>query len=478
MGLFLGTLGTRAVILIPDALPRVENISLDSHVFAFTFVLAVLTGILFGLAPALQTWRTDVGDPLKQGTLRASRTVRGSWLRSGLVITEVALSLVLLAGAGLLMKSFWRLTAIDPGFDAANVLTLRLRLADAKYRDLSGIYAFLREVERRVQAVPGVERVSLATGFPFGRAGENGYLVEGQPDPRQPSDWSQSYTQSVSNEYHSTLGITLLAGRFFTAQDVADSPPVVIVDDEFVGKHFPGSSLRDALHKRVRFGGNEEPWREIVGVVRHVRQYGLDEDMRPGIYRPWTQLNQRHALPFARAMDLIVKASVEPTTLVSAIQAEVQAVDRDQPLGNVRTLRSLLDQSIAPRRFSVVIVGVFAFVALLLGVVGLYGVLSYTVTQRSREIGIRMALGAKKSDVNRLIVFQGMTLAMAGVIAGLIAALSVTRLMASLLYGVSATDPMTFTGIVLLLLVVATVACYLPARRATNVDPTITLRYE
>ena len=479
LGLIVGAWGVGVLInLAPEVLPRTENISLDGTALGFTLMVTLVTGIVFGLAPALQTSKADLNDALKEGSLRSSRGAGGRWLRSGLVVTEVALSLVLLVGAGLLVKSFWRLMQVEPGFDSRNVLTLRLRLPDAKYRESAEIAAFLREVARRVEALPGVEQVSLATGFPFGRAGENGYLIEGQPEPRQPSDWSSSYTQSVSEGYHRTLGIALLAGRYFTERDTADSPSVVIVDDEFVRRHFPGGPPDEALGHRLRFGGEGEPWREIVGVVRHVRQNGLDEEGRPGIYRPWTQINPRWAADYTRAMDLIVKASVEPTRLVAAIRGEVQAVDKDQPLGNVRTLEALVAESVAPRRFSLLLVSVFAGVALLLGAVGLYGVLSYVVTQRAREIGIRMALGAQRSDVLKLILAQGMTLALTGVAAGMAAAFALTRLMSGLLFGVSATDPLTFMLIALLLLVVALVACYLPARRATRVDPLIALRYE
>jgi predicted lysophospholipase L1 biosynthesis ABC-type transport system permease subunit len=232
------------------------------------------------------------------------------------------------------------------------------------------------------------------------------------------------------------------------------------------------------LGRRLRFGGEGEPWREIVGVVRRVRQHGLDEEGRPGIYQPWTQIPPRQAVDYTRAMDLIVKASVEPAGLVAAIRDEVKAMDKDQPLGNVRTLEALVAESVAPRRFSLLLVGVFAVVALLLGAVGLYGVLSYVVAQRAREIGIRMALGARPGDVLKLIISQGMTLALAGIAVGTAAAFALTRLMRSLLFGVSATDPLTFGLIALVLLVVALLACYLPARRAMRVDPLIALRCE
>ena len=479
LGLLLGAWGARALVsLAPDVLPRMGNISLDARAVGFTLLVTALTGVAFGLVPALQTSKAGLQGALKEGGAGSPRG-GGRWLRSGLVVAEVALSLLLLVGAGLLLKSFARLMRVEPGFDARGVLTLRLRLPDGKYKDAASIGNFVREVARRVEAMPGVERVSLATGFPFGRYAENGYWVEGEPEPRRPADWPTANTQSVGGEFHRTLGIGLLAGRYFDERsDTNDSPAVVLVDEDFVRKHLPNATPQDVLGKRLRFGGEGEPWREIVGVVRHVRQSALDEEGRPHVYRHWTQLRPEVAADYTRAMDLIVKSSVEPESLVTAIRREVQSVDPEQPLGNVRTLDALVEGTIAPRRFSMLLASVFACVALVLGAVGLYGVLSYTVAQRSREIGIRMALGAQRGDVHRLVISQGMRLALAGVAAGVLAAVALTRLMSSLLFGVSATDPQTFVSIALLLIVVALAACYLPARRASKVDPLIALRYE
>ena len=465
--------------LTPDVLPRAEGISLDGRALGFTLALTLLTGVAFGLVPALQTSKADLNDAMKGGGVGGGSSAGGRWLRSGLVVTEVALSLVLLIGAGLLLRSFSQLMRVEPGFEARDVLTLRLRLPDARYTDAGRIAPFLKEVKRRVEALPGVRRVSLATGFPFGRASEKGYWLEGRPEPRQSSDWPDVYAQWVSPEFHQTLGIPLLAGRFIEEGDGPDSPPVALVDDDFVRRNFPGGSPRDALGKRLRFGGEGEPWFEIVGVVGHVRQNGLDEEGRPGVYRPWTQIGPRQlADGYTRAMDFVVKTSVEPTRLVEPIRGEVQSLDRDQPLGNVRTLSSLVEQTVAPRRFSMTLAGVFAFVALVLGAVGLYGVLSYVVAQRAREIGIRMALGAQRGDVHRLVISQGMALALGGVAAGVAASLALPRLMAGLLFGVGAADPPTYALVTLLLLAVALAACYLPARRASKVDPLTALRYE
>ncbi|MGA9769135.1 MAG: ABC transporter permease [Blastocatellia bacterium] len=476
LGLLLAMWGVAALVkLDPDSLPRIEEITIAPRVLGFTLLVTFLTAILFGLAPALQTSKVNLNNTLKEG---GRGSAGGGRLRGLLVVAEVALSLVLLAGAGLLVRSFRQLMSVDAGFDARNVLTLRLRLPDVKYPELAQSTGFLKEVMSRVSALPNVERVSVGTGFPLGRGSQSGYLLEGQPQPQHQRDWPVAINQSVSENYHQALGIALLAGRYFNEHDTADSPLVALVDEDFVRSHFPNSATIDALGKRLHFEGKDEPWREIVGVVRHTRHNGLDQEARAEIYRPWLQMNPSSAADFARVMDLIVKTSDEPESIVAAIKREVQALDPDQPLGNVRTLESLLAQSIAPRRFSLLMLGIFALVALLLAAIGLYGVMSYSVTERTREIGIRLALGATSGDVLRLVIRQGLMLSLVGVAVGLAASLALTRLMESLLFNVSATDPATFGVISLLLTTVAVAACYIPARRATKIDPWVALRYE
>jgi predicted permease len=385
---------------------------------------------------------------------------------------------MLLIGAGLLVQSFRHLMNVDPGFDSRNVLTFRLRLADMKYPDPAQAVVFLNETRRRLEQLPGAQNVAVASGFPLGRSTENNYWVEGEPEPKNASQWPLALGLAVSESYHQALGIPLLAGRLFTAQDSADSPPVAIVDEEFVRKNFASAPLTSVLGRRFRVEGNDEPWREIVGIVGHVRHSGLDEKPLAEIYRPWTQLNPKRFGDWLRAMDFIVKTNLDSTALVPAVRREIRAIDADQPLGPVATLASLLDRSVAPRRLNLALIAVFSVVALVLSAVGLYGVMSYAVSQRRREIGVRMALGATRGHITRLVLGNGMLLTVVGISLGLAASFGLTRVMQTLLFGVAATDPVTFAGVSLLLSIVALLASYIPARRATRVNPVVALRYE
>ena len=464
--------------IAPETLPRLDDVRIDAWVLAVTVGVTLGSGVLFGLAPALQTTRPDLESTLKDGGRQSSGGAASSRLRGALVITELALSLTLLIAAGLLVQSFRQLMEVDPGYDARNVLTFRLRLPDKKYPDAAQAIAMNMEVQRRLQQLPTVEHVAIASGFPFGRGAESSYWVEGESEPKNAAQWSVALGLAVNEQYHDALGIPLLAGRRFTAQDGTDTPSVALVDEEFVRRHFPDAPLASAVGRRFRIQGADEPWREIVGVVRHVRHSGLAEQARPQIYRPWTQLNLSRSGEWLRAMDIIVKASVDPAPLAPAIRRELQQLDPDQPLGPVATLESLLDKSIAPRRFNLFLLSTFSCVGLLLSVIGLYGVMSYTVSQRTREIGLRMALGAQRGDVLKLVLGEGMLLAIAGTVVGVAGAFALTRLMSSLLFAVSASDPMTYASLSLLIVGVALLACYLPARRAASVEPMEALRCE
>ena len=462
--------------LSADALPRSEEVTIDSRVLVFTVLASLVTGVIFGLVPALQASKTDFQSALKEGG-RQSGAGSSERLRGMFVVAQVAISFVLLVGGGLLLRSFGEMLKVDLGFEPRNVLTVRLRLPDAKYRESSQTMSFLTETLRRVSALPGVEHASLSTGFPFGQSNDNDYLIEGDPEP-QPGDAPVAITHWISADYQRALGISLLAGRCFTAQDNETAPLVAIVDEELARRHYRDSSLSGVIGKRLRLGGSGAPWREIVGVVRHVKHHSLDETPRPEIDRPYAQIEANWLAEFTRAMDLSVKTAGDPLSFVAAIKGEVQSIDKDQPLANIRALEDRMSEEVAPRRFNLLLVGVFAMIALLLAAVGVYGLMSYTVTSRTQEIGIRMALGAQSRDVLRLVLRRGLALTLTGVAIGVAGALALTRLMSSLLFGVGATDPMTFALISLLLTGVALGACFVPARRATKVDPMVALRYE
>jgi putative ABC transport system permease protein len=476
LGVLLATWGVNLLSrLSTGEMSRMDEVSIDGRVLGFTFLITLIVGILSGLLPALQNSKFGLNEALKEGGRISSGA--GGRLRRSLVAAEVALALMLLVGAGLTIKSFDRLTSVEPGFDPRNVLTFRMRLPDAKYKETSQALAFGRAAMSRVSALPGVERVAVATGFPLGRVMESGYLVEGQPEPL-PGRGPQSYRQDVSEDYHNVLKIPLLEGRLFNAHDTENSPLVVIVDQEFVARSFPNQAAREVLGKRLRFGGDGEGWREIVGVVGHAKQSELNEEGRAQIYRPLMQMTSESRGDYARATDMLVKTSVEPYSLIGAIKREIRVIDKDQPIAQVQTLDDKLSESVAPQRFTLLLLGIFALIALLLASAGIYGVMSYEVTQRTHEIGVRMALGARQLDVLKLMVRQGMSLVVIGVVLGLAGAFATTRLMSSLLFDVTAKDPATFAVVTAVLTIVALLACYIPARRATKVDPLVALRYE
>ena len=476
LGILLATWGISLLSKIDTGeLSRLDEVSIDGRVFAFTFLITLIVGCLAGLLPTLQNSRFGLNEVFKTGD--RSSALAGGRLRRSLVAAEVAVALLLLVGAGLTLRSFERLISVEPGFDPQNVLTFRLRLPDAKYKDASQTSSFLKEAASKVSALPGVDRVAVATGFPLARGTDSVYLVEGQPEPL-PGHTLSAIRQDVSSEYHDVLRIPLLAGRQFNVQDTETSPLVVIVDREFVARNFPNQLLREVIGKRLRFTGDTEGWREIVGVVGHVKHSGLNEQDRPEIYRPLNQIPSKYKAGYTRATDMLVKTSVNPLSLVGAIKKEIRLIDEAQPIAQVQTLDDKLSNSMAPQRLNLLLLGIFALIALSLASAGIYGVMSYAVTQRTHEIGVRMALGAQRRDVLKLIVRQGMGLLMIGIGFGLAGAFAATRLMSSLLFNVTARDPLTFGAVTLVLTIVALLACYIPARRATKVDPLVALRYE
>jgi predicted permease len=473
VGLLLATLGTQLLLrFAPGNLPRLDEVGLDGRVLAFTALASLATGIIFGLAPALQASRHDVNEALRESG-RTGAGVSGQRLRSAFVVAEIALALALLAGAGLTMKSFWRLQAVEPGFNPDCVLTLRMLLPFTTHPQIRERAAFFRQVLERLRALPGVAAAGAVSRIPMA-PGNNSGTMTGESSAVGPDDPQVEVEMRwASPAYFQTMGISLLRGRDFNDADAEGTLPVAIVDESFARRFYPNG---DPIGKRIKRGGprSTRPWKTIIGVVRSVRNQRLDATSLPQAYFPvFQEADEMYNLSFA------VRASEgEPAALAQSVRAAVSEVDRNQPVFDVKPLRQIVVDSIALRRLALLLLSVFAAVALALAAAGIYGVMAYAVTRRTHEIGVRMALGARGSDVLRLVVRQGLNLALCGVGLGLAVALVLTRLMESLLFGVSATDPLTFAGIALLLLVVAIVACWIPARRATKVDPLVALRCE
>jgi putative ABC transport system permease protein len=458
----------------PDSVPRLDSAAMDSRVLSFTMLVSIMTGIIFGLAPAWQGSKTDLNESLKEGD-RGSTGTRHR-VRGALVISEVALALVLLIGAGLMVKSLWRLQSVETGFDARNLLTMQLAYTVDKNEPRKAT-DFFEQVEAKIKSLPGVEAAAFSGGLPFAGAPEQSFEIEGQPDA-DPSRPLMAVQYMTSPDYFQTMGIELRRGRLLSAQDRRESPFVAVIDESFAQKYFAGE---DPVGKRISLGHRAGMQAEIVGVVEHVKHYGLSGEVPvdPQFYTALAQAPDE-ALPFvAGRMSLVIRAkAVDPTSLVGAIRQQILATDPNQPIYNVRTMDERITESIGTQRFSMLLLMIFAGVALVLASVGIYGVISYSVTQRTHEIGIRMALGAQNRDILKMVLGQGMLLTLAGVGVGVVAALLVTRVMSSLLFGVSATDPLTFAGLALLLTVVALLAVIIPARRAIKVDPMVALRYE
>ncbi|MGB7921783.1 MAG: ABC transporter permease [Pyrinomonadaceae bacterium] len=469
VGLMLALWGVDLLVaLSPEDLPRLKEISLDGRVVGFTLSVSVLTGMIFGLAPALQASKQDLSGALKESARGASSGIGRRRTRNLLVIAEVALALVLLVGAGLMVRSFWRLQQADPGFNPQNVVSMELSLPSSKYAKEEQMADFYKKVIGRIETLPGIESVGATWMLPLsGQDAGSGFEIEGRP-PSAPGEGQRSTFSSVTPRYFRTMGIPLIKGRDFNDQDTATTPGAVIINETFARRYFPGE---DPLGKRMRRGGENKPWLTVVGIVGDVKHLSLAAEPRTEFYLSSLQSPQSF-------MNVVVRTASDPVNLMAAIRQEVWAVDRDQPVANVETMRQLVANSVASARFNTLLLGVFASVAMILAAVGIYGIMAYSVIQRTHEIGIRMALGAGRRDILRMVVGQGMTLAVVGVAIGLLASFALTRVMSSLLYGVTATDPLTFAGVALALVVVALLACYIPARRATKVDPMVALRYE
>jgi len=473
IGLTLASWGLKIMMAMADIFwPRVMDLSLDVRILAFTTAITLLTGLSFGMVPALQVSKPNLNEMLKDAGRGSTEGGRRQIVRNALVVVEVAISLVLLVGAGLLMRSFIGLQKVDPGFDPKNALTVSISLPERKYPEKDRQAAFYSRLIERVSALPGVQAMGAASSVPFSNAHWGGYFgrgfrVEGHAGA-QAEDWTGYY--SVSPNYFRTMGIPLLRGRLFTELDTKGALRVAIINSTMAKRYFPNE---DPIGKHIQLTSlfNNDPgvYREIVGIVGDVKSYGLGQDAPPQTYEPYTQ----ESLPF---MTLVARTAGDPTGLNEAIRREVLQLDKEQPIFSSETLDSLIAKSTGDQRFSMMLFGVFAAAAIALASVGLYGVMSYACAQRTHEVGIRMALGAQRRDVLGLILRQGLLLTLSGIAIGLIAAWAATRLLINMLYGVSATDLPTFAGVSLLLIGVALFACYIPARRATKVDPMVALR--
>jgi len=485
LGLLLARLGTQAVVAaIPGGLPRMENIGVDVWVLAFTLVVSVATGVIFGLAPALQMSRLGLHTTLREG----SRGSTGGQhrLRAVLMVAEVAASLVLLIGAGLMLRTMWQLSRVKPGFNPRNLLTFSVGLSPVNRATPDRIRTAYRQLAEDTRALPGVQAAGMGDDVPLsGNDSELPFWVSGRPRPSSQSEMLWALDYDVSPGYLRAMGIPLLRGRFISDTDIKGSAPVIVIDEMMAKSLFPqqdpiGQSIRIAVPEG--FGPGLDGPIQIVGVVGHVKHFGLDSDaaskIQYQVYLPFMQLPDQ-IIPLAvSGMTMMVRTSVDPLSLASAVRHCVSGNNGEQPVFDVQTMDQIVSDSVAGRRFSMLLLAVFAGLALLLATVGIYGVISYNSTQRTHEIGIRMALGAERADVLRLVVGQGLRLALIGIGAGLAAALGLTRLMSSMLYGVRPTDIVTFAAVSLLLAGVAVLASYVPARRATRVDPIVALRYE
>lgn len=455
---------------LPDGIPRLAEANVDLRVLGFTLAVSTITGLLFGLAPALQASRLNLTDALKEGD-RGSAGGRQR-LRSVLVVSEVALTLTLLVGAGLLIQSFRRVLQVDPGFEAQNLLTMQVSVNNP---DGNQVVGFFNQLQENVRRLPGVKSVAISNGLPLGVANHPTFFIQGRPLPEKGKEQG-AVRYTVSPDYFQTMGIELLKGRMFNPQETPATPLVMVID-EALAAHFQDE---DPIGKRISQSTSGTPSYEIVGVVRHVEQYTLDGQAArtPQFYLNFNQIPADRWPGMVRRINVLTRTDVEPTSLTGAVRGQIAALNKDQAVFNVRTMDEIVSQSVAPRRFSMLLLTAFAVVALVLASIGIYGTLSYTVAQRTREIGLRMTLGAQTGNVLRLVIAQGMRLALVGVVLGLVAALALTRTMKTLLFGVSATDPVIFVAFSVLLALVALLACWLPARRATKVNPLEALRYE
>jgi len=470
-GLLLAKWGVDLLTALqPANLPRLSSIGIDGWVLGFTLGVSLLTGLVFGLIPALSASKLDVNEALKEGGRASTGGIIRHRVRSLLVVSEIALALVLLIGAGLLIKSIWTLRTVDPGFNPENLLTMRIELPETRYKEIPKQIQFRERALEAVSSIPGAQ-AAMISELPMTENLMHNFVIDGRP-PMAPGDEPDLETRTVAGDYFRTMGISVVQGRDFTAQDRADTQPVGLVNQSFVREYFPDE---DVIGARIAWArGNPRRWMTIVGVVSDVKHYGLNLPELPAFYNTYQQQDQ----PWKRWSYLAVRTDGNNPTLASQVKNQIWTVDKQIPVTKLRPMTDVMSASLAAQRFNMTLMGIFAAVALLLAAIGIYGVISYSVTQRTHEIGIRMALGADTRDVLKGVLREGLLLAGAGVAIGLGAAYALTRVMSSLLFNVSTTDPVIFISISLILIGVALGATFIPARRATKVDPMIALRYE
>jgi putative ABC transport system permease protein len=470
-GILLASWGIDAILaLSPAGLPRIDEVTIDARVIAFTFAVSIVTALTFGLAPAIQFSSPKLQQFLKEGGRTSTAGFGRRRLRHALVVSEIALALMLLVGAGLLVRSFIRLLQVDPGFTPDNVLSLQVFIWD-KYQTPQQRTAFFDEAFARLSALPGVQAVGAVTALPFNNEDtidvDTTFTIDGKP--AEPGHQLTASSTIASIDYFKVMGIHLKSGRFFNEYDRTGSPLVVLINEAMARRFFPDE---DPVGKKITVGSFGRPMsREIVGVVADVRHTGLDSNPRPEFFVPHLQN------PFG-GMAIVVRTISDPETLLPAAKEQIRAINKDQPFYSINTMDALVSRSLGERRFNLLLLCAFATIALVLAGVGIYGLISFSISQRTHEIGVRMALGARARDITRMILGEGIALALAGVTAGVVGALVLTRLLKGFLFGVTPTDPVTFAAISVLLVALALVASYLPARRATRVDPMVALRYE
>ena len=467
LGLLLAWLAITPVqALGAGSVPRVADVAIDGYVMAFAAAVTLLTGVVFGLAPAWQSSRSGFGEVLKEGG-RSSMTSGGQWLRQALMVAEVALSIILLVGAVLLLRSFGRIIGLDPGFRSTNVLAYRVSLPSKAYPEDHTQVTFAETMIGKLRASPHILNAAVVQSLPLRGGYVLSFTIQGRPDPKPGSGQSANY-RSISPEYFQALGIPLLRGRSFTAQDAAKAPMVAVVDESFVRRHFPN---QDPIGQGIDIGNGTDGYYQIVGVVGDVRYESLAESPEPSMYVPFAQ-------DAFSTMWAVVRTDGDPMQQAAAARLAVRSIDPSLPTYSVTSLGDVIGESVADRRFSMLLLAVFALIALFLAGIGLYGVVAYTVSQRTQEIGVRMAIGAQRSDVLRMVVGGGMKLALIGVVVGLAGAVLLARFVSTQLFGVTALDPASYGVTVGVLLAIAALACFVPARRASRVDPLVALRQE